>query len=155
MIKYLVTKAMKMEAEKMKKDAEEKLEHGKKKAMYVGLTVLAGAGAYISYKAFKNYMFDKDIEADLEYLESLDEEYDDDYDDEEYCDNKESNEEKYDDEMIEKINEFNSKRLNCENDEIVSPEQLNHFVDQIKSNKDEVEIKEDDFKEDKYEKYDE
>ncbi|MGL5694775.1 MAG: hypothetical protein ACRCXA_11900 [Peptostreptococcaceae bacterium] len=154
MIKYLVTKAMKIEAEKMRKDAEDKLESGKKKAIYVGVTLLAGAGAYISYKVIKNYMFERGIDADLEYLESL-EEYDEDSDDDYAYGISNEEKEEYNDEMVEKINEFNSRRLNCENDEIVSPEQLNHYIDQVKVDKDEVEINKDDFEEEKYDKYDE
>lgn len=137
MIRCLATKVL-------EKEALKKYEENKKVMMYAGITVLAGIGAYFSYKAIKNYMYDRELYDDLEYLESMDD-----------TDEEENENEYTDKELKEKVDEFNSRRLSYENDEIVSPKELNHYIDQIKVDKDKYDINEENFEEGKYEKYDE
>lgn len=138
MIKCMVTKALQREAEK-------KMEESKNTLIYAGVVALAGVGVYFSYKAIKNYIYDKSIEEDLRYLKSFEEDIEEDY-------AKHKNE---DEELKEKVDEFNSRRLNFENDEIVSPKELGHYIDQTKVNKDDIDLDKSDFEEDEYDKYDE
>ena len=53
------------------------------------------------------------------------------------------------------MDEFNSRRLNFENEDIVSPKELSHYVDQIKVDKDNTDINEEDSSKEKYDEYDE
>ncbi|WP_122639398.1 hypothetical protein [Romboutsia sp. Marseille-P6047] len=141
MIKYLATKFL-------EKQAEKRWEENKKIIMYTGITILTGLGAYFSYKKIKNYILDREMSDELNYLDYLEDE--ESYDKE--CDEI-YNKKDEDEELKEKIDEFNSRRLSYENDEIVSPKELNHYIDQIKVDK--CDIEEEEFEEDKYEKYDE
>ena len=64
-------------------------------------------------------------------------------------------EEAEEEELREKVDEFNSRRLNFENEDIVSPKELSHYVDQIKVDKDNTDINEEDSSKEKYDEYDE
>lgn len=129
MIKYLIKKKMQKEAE----------EHGKKVLIYTG-AVLTGVGVYVSYKAIKNHRRKRQMD-DAHYL--VDSEYDMyNYDDE-----------VEEDELQQKVDEFNSRRINCENCPDVSTEEMINYVESIKDSKDDVEINEEDYKEEEYDKY--
>lgn len=148
MIKYLITKVAQEEAERKMKD--------KKMMMYATVGVLAGVGAYVSYRAIRNCMANRELEKDLEYLQSYEDELNQDYIEDEYIkekNNKEEDNEK--EELREKVDEFNSRRLSCENEEVVSQKELNHCVDQIKSDKDNADIDKEYLKKEKYDEYDE
>lgn len=148
MIKYLIAKVAQEEAERRMKD--------KKMMMYAAVGVLAGVGAYVSYRAIKNCMADRELEEDLEYLQSYEDELDQDYYENEYIKEKtKKREEAEDKELREKVDEFNSRRLNFENEDIVSPKELSHYVDQIKVDKDNTDINEEDLSKEKYDEYDE
>ena len=148
MIKYLIAKVAQEEAERRMKD--------KKMMMYAAVGVLAGVGAYVSYRAIKNCMADRELEEDLEYLQSYEDELDQDYYENEYIKEKtKKREEAEDKELREKVDEFNSRRLNFENEDIVSPKELSHYVDQIKVDKDNTDINEGDLSKEKYDEYDE
>ncbi len=148
MIKYLIAKVAQEEAERRMKD--------KKMMMYAAVGVLAGVGAYVSYRAIKNCMADRELEEDLEYLQSYEDELDQDYYENEYIKEKtKKREEAEDKELREKVDEFNSRRLNFENEDIVSPKELSHYVDQIKVDKDNTDINEEDSSKEKYDEYDE
>lgn len=145
MIGQLATKAIKKEAEKVYDD-------NKKTLIYAGGIVLAGIGLYASYKAVKSFMVNKEYKDDLDYLESLENEDDLEYGYYDYSEETITE----DDELKEKIDEFNSRRLNTENEEIVSPNELNSYIENIKVDKDDAEIDlEVDESEEKYENYDE
>ena len=148
MIKYLIAKVAQEEAERRMKD--------KRMMMYAAVGVLAGVGAYVSYRAIKNCMADRELEEDLEYLQSYEDELDQDYYENEYIKEKtKKREEAEDKELREKVDEFNSRRLNFENEDIVSPKELSHYVDQIKVDKDNTDINEEDLSKEKYDEYDE
>ena len=148
MIKYLIAKVAQEEAERRMKD--------KKMMMYAAVGVLAGVGAYVSYRAIKNCMAYRELEEDLEYLQSYEDELDQDYYENEYIKEKtKKREEAEDKELREKVDEFNSRRLNFENEDIVSPKELSHYVDQIKVDKDNTDINEEDSSKEKYDEYDE
>lgn len=148
MIKYLIAKVAQEEAERRMKD--------KKMMMYAAVGVLAGVGAYVSYRAIKNCMADRELEEDLEYLQSYEDELDQDYYENEYIKEKtKKREEAEDKELREKVDEFNSRRLNFENEDIVSPKELSHYADQIKVDKDNTDINEEDSSKEKYDEYDE
>ena len=143
MIRQLATKALKNEAEQVCDDS-------KKTLIYVGGIVLAGIGLYASYRAVKHFMVDKQYEEDLDYLESLNDNLD--YDNYDYSDENISE----DQQLKEKVDEFNSRRLNSENEEIVSPNELNSYIENIKVDKDDAQINlEVNEGKDDYEKYDE
>ena len=97
MIKYLVKRTVK----------NEMLENSKKIAFYTGIAAVSTVGGYISYKAIKKMRSRKEDE--IEYLEY--EEYD--------SDDLENELEK--DELKEKVEEFNSRRICHENCEDASP----------------------------------
>jgi len=143
MIRQLATKALKNEAEQVCDD-------NKKTLIYAGGIVLAGIGLYASYRAVKHFMVDKQYKEDLDYLESLNDNLD--YD---YYDNDDENISE-DQQLKEKVDEFNSRRLNSENEEIVSPNELNSYIEKIKVDKDDAQINlEVNEGIEKYEKYDE
>lgn len=144
MIRQLATKALKNEAEQVCDDS-------KKTLIYAGGIVLAGIGLYASYRAVKHFMVDKQYKEDLDYLESLQND-DLDYDHYDYNDENISE----DQQLKEKVDEFNSRRLNSENEEIVSPNELNSYIENIKVDKDDAQINlEVNEGKDDYEKYDE
>ena len=137
MIKYLIKKKMKKEAE----------ENGKKALIYTG-AILTGVGAYFSYKAIKNYRINKELEEER-YLE------DSEYEIYNYDNDLESKKE--DEELEEKVNEFNSRRINCETCPQVSKEELESYVkdseEHKKEEKEEIVLDESQYKEEKYDKY--
>lgn len=153
MITYLLKKKVEKEAK----------EHGKKLMVYAGVA-LAGVGAYWVYKSVKKSKMDFE-EEERRYLTS------DDYDDEQYAElfdkaiedeytvlfdsaiDKEENKSIEDSELEEKINEFNSRRINCDNCPHVTKEEMQDFIDKTKSSKDEVQINPKDYKEEDYENY--
>lgn len=132
MIKYLIKKKIQKEAE----------EHGKKVLMYTG-AVLTGVGVYVSYKAIKNRRRKRQMD-DIHYL--VDSEYDMYNHDDEVEKNEKS-------ELQQKVDEFNSRRISYENCPDVSTEEMVNYVESIKNSKDDVEINEEDYKEEAYDKY--
>lgn len=131
MIKYLIKK-------KIQKEAEEK---GKKALIYTGV-VMTGVGVYLSYKMIKNHR-QKRLD-ETHYLIDSEYDLDDEFDYEE--DSEKS-------ELQEKVEEFNLRRINCENSPHVPQEEVNHYINSIEDSKDNIEINENDYKEDKYDKY--
>lgn len=133
MVKYLVKK-------KMKKEAEEK---GKKALIYTG-AVLTGVGAYFSYRAIKNHKINKELEEER-FLE-----------DSEYEIYNYENDEKS--ELEEKVKEFNSRRINFDDSNHSSKEELESYVkesEEIKEDeKDEIALDKEVYKENEYDKYD-
>ena len=147
MIRQLATKAL-------KKEAEQVYDYNKKALIYAGGIALAGIGLYASYRAVKHFMGNKEYEDDLAYLESLQEYEDNDLEYDYYENGEETSSE--DKELKEKVDEFNSRRLNTENEEIVSPNELHSYIEKIKVDKDDVEVDlEFDGSEENYEKYNE
>ncbi len=134
MVKYLIKK-------KMKKKAEE---NGKKSLIYAG-AVLTGVGAYFSYRAIKNRKLNKESEEE-NYLE--DSEY------EIYNYDKEKDE---NNDLEEKVKEFNSRRINYDNCPQVSREDLESYVNESevhkKEEKNEIDLDENGYKEEGYDKY--
>lgn len=127
MIKYLVKRKVK----------NQMLESSKKMAFYTGIAAVSTAGMYLSYKTIKK-MRDR-YKDEIEYLE-----------DEEYKLNSLENDlEK--DELKEKIYEFNSRRICCENCEDTSPEEITKHINSIKDDKENMEI--DEYESEKYEDY--
>ena len=108
MIKYLVKRTVK----------NEMLENSKKIAFYTGIAAVSTVGGYISYKAIKKMRSRKEDE--IEYLEY--EEYD--------SDDLENELEK--DELKEKVEEFNSRRICHENCEDASPGEIEKHINSIK-----------------------
>lgn len=153
MITYLIKKKVEKEAK----------EHGKKLMIYAGVA-LAGVGAYWAYKAVKKSKMDFD-EEELKYLTS------DDYDEEKYAElfdkaiedeytglfdsaiEKEKTKSSEDCDLEQKIEEFNSRRITCENCPHVTQEEMQDFLDKAKSSKNDVEINPEDYKEENYENY--
>ncbi len=129
MIKYLIKR--KVENELMK--------NSKKIAMYTGVGVaVLGTGAYFSYKTIKRR---KALREEIQYLE--DEEYE--------INNFEEDLEKQ--ELKDKVDEFNSRRICCENCEDASQDELKKYVDSISEDKKNVKIDENLYENDKYEQY--
>ncbi|MGX4600633.1 hypothetical protein [Faecalimicrobium sp. JNUCC 81] len=146
MIKYLIKK-------KVKREAEEK---GKKMLLYSGV-VITGVGAYCSYKAIKKYKQNRNSE---NYLD--DSEYDIYAYDEYGCDHEcgcesyeEVNEENFPkDELEEKIEEFNSRRITDENTPDADVNEMESKLNKVGNNKIDIKINENNYKEDDYNKYD-
>ncbi|RDY24623.1 hypothetical protein CHF27_000025 [Romboutsia maritimum] len=114
-----------------------------KKAMIYGGTILAGAGIYFSYKAIQNHKKNKD---DYNYLDNEYNMYDYNYG-ENY---KEDNE---DDELEEKVEEFNSRRINQDNCPHVEKEEMKQHLNNVQDNKENAEIDKEQYKEGYYDKY--
>ena len=131
MVKYFIEKKIEKEVE----------QNGKKALIFTGV-ILTGIGAYASYKAIKKYMTNlkQDDNESEHYL--IDSEYE--------IYNYEDNEKN---ELEEKVNEFNSRRINSDNSNHVSQEDMANYVNSTEDTKDEVEINKGDYKEDEYEKY--
>ena len=125
MIKYLVKRTVK----------NEMLENSKKIAFYTGIAAVSTVGGYISYKAIKKMRSRKDY---LEY-----EEYD--------SDDLENELEK--DELKEKVEEFNSRRICHENCEDASPGEIEKHINSIKDDKENMKIDTDEYKSVEYENY--
>lgn len=154
MVKYLIKK-------KMKREAEEK---GKKMLMYSGV-VITGVGAYCSYKMIKKYKQNKK-EMNERYLE--DSEYDvyayDEYgvDHECECNNHQEHncdcyhyedipeEKEPKTELEEKIEEFNSRRITDENTPDADVNEMESKLNKVEDIKNDIE---EEYKEDEYEKY--
>ncbi|HSQ89079.1 hypothetical protein [Romboutsia sp.] len=132
MVKYLLKK-------KMQKEVEER---GKRALIYGG-AVLTGTGVYFSYRAIKNRKLNKGL-AEESYLN--DSEY------EIYNYDKEEN-----DELEEKVKEFNSRRINYDNCEQVSKNDLEDYVNKSEVYKEEekngIGLDENEYKEKGYDKY--
>lgn len=132
MVKYLVKRKMKKESQK----------NGKKALIYTG-AVLTGVGAYFSYRAIKNHKINKELEEEQFLEDSEYELYN--YEDEEK------------EELQEKVNEFNSKRINGDEYPHTSKEQLESYVKESeeykKEEKDEIVLDENNYKEEEYDKY--
>ena len=129
MIKYLVKRKVK----------NEMLENSKKIAFYTGIAAVYTVGGYISYKDIKKMRSRKEDE--IEYLEY--EEYD--------SDDLENELEK--DELIEKVDEFNSRRICHENCEDASPREIEKHINSIKDDKENMKIDTDEYKSVEYENY--
>ena len=124
MIKYLVKRKVK----------NEMLENSKKIAFYTGIAAVSTVGGYISYKAIKKMRSRKEDE--IEYLEY--EEYDSD---------------DLDNELKEKVEEFNSRRICHENCEDASPGEIEKHINSIKDDKENMKIDTDEYKSVEYENY--
>ncbi|MGL4914078.1 MAG: hypothetical protein ACRC3Y_16775, partial [Romboutsia sp.] len=139
MVKYLIKR-------KMKKEAQQK---GKKTLIYTG-AVLTGVGAYFSYRALKNYKIKRELEEE-QYLE------DSEYEIYNYDNEMDRTEDDYDDELEEKVNEFNSRRINHDTCPHVSKEELESYVKESEEykeeEKEEIILDKNKYKEDKYDKY--
>ena len=131
MVKYFIEKKI-----------EKEVEQNGKKALILTGAILTGIGAYASYKAIKKYMTNlkQDDNQSEHYL--IDSEYE--------IYNYEDNEKN---ELEEKVNEFNSRRINSDNSNHVSQEDMANYVNSIEDTKDDVEINKGYYKEDEYEKY--
>ena len=131
MVKYFIEKKI-----------EKEVEPNGKKALILTGAILTGIGAYASYKAIKKYMtkLKQDDNESEHYL------IDSEYEIYNYDDNEKN-------ELEEIVNEFNSRRINSDNSNHVSQEDMANYVNSIEDTKDEVEINKGDYKEDEYEKY--
>lgn len=126
----------------VKKKVQKEVKHNGKKALIYGGAVLTGAGAYFSYKAIKNHKLNKELEEDGYFQDSEYEIYN--YDN----DNNENSE------LEEKVNEFNSRRMNYDNCTHVSKEDLESYVNESQEdNKEDIDIDQNAYKEEPYEKY--
>ena len=129
MIKYLIERKIK----------NEMLEKSKKAAFYTGVATVSAVGVYISYKTIKKMKSRKKDE--IEYLEY--EEYE--------SDNLEDKLEK--DELKEKVDEFNSRRICCENCEDSSSEEIKKHINSIKDDKENMKIDTDEYENEEYDNY--
>ena len=132
MIKYMIKRKVKNEL----------VENRKKVALYTGLAAASATGIYISYKLIKKIK-DKN-EDDFNYLE---------YDEDEEFRQFEKELDKQ--ELKEKVDEFNSRRICSENCDDSSPEEMTKYIDSIEDDKKNIKIDEDEYKDDKYEEYEE
>jgi len=132
MMKYCIKQKLENEVE----------QNGKKILIYTG-AVLAGVGAYLSYKAIKNHKQKSQKEDDY-YLTDNE------------CDiyNYDDLEENEKNELEEKVNEFNSRRINHDNSPHISKEEMTSYVNSVEDTKDDVQINKGDYREDEYDKYD-
>lgn len=109
----------------------------KKIAIYTGVSVASIAGSYFSYKVIKKI---KNKHRDeIQYLDCKKDEENSLRDESEY------------NELKEKVDEFNSRRICCENCEDSSPEDIKKHIDSIKDYKKNVEINE--YEIEKYDNY--
>jgi len=129
MIKYIIKRKVK----------NEMLENRKKIAFYIGLAAASTAGAYLSYKVIKKIRNKNEIQ----YLEYEEDELND------------FNDQLNNDELKEKVDEFNSRRICCENCEDVSPEEMTKYINSIEDDKKNVEINENEYETEEYENYEE
>ena len=121
-----------MEKRKIKNEV---LENRKKIAMYAGAITLSTAGVYLPYKAIKKIK--NKHKDDIQYLE-YEEDKTEDFENQE---------------LKEKIDEFNSRRICSENHKDSSPEEINKYTHSIKDDKENVEINENEYESEKYENY--
>lgn len=134
-----------------KKIEKETEEHGKKMMIYAGIA-LAGVGAYCVYKAVKNSRMNFEEEEER-YLSH------EDYDEDEYAElfdqaieevDKKDAEKK---DIEKKVEEFNSRRISCENCTDATQEEMQDFLDKAKDGKKDVQVNPEDYKEEEYDKY--
>lgn len=118
-----------------RKVKNEVLEKRKKIAMYAGAITLSTAGVYLSYKAIKKIK--NKHKDDIQYLE-YEEDTIEDFENEE---------------LKEKVDEFNSRRICSENHKDSSPEEINKYIDSIKDDKENVKINESEYETEEYENY--
>lgn len=126
MIKYFIKR----------KVENEMLIKGKKIAFYTGVATISTVGIYLSYKTIKKMIGNKEDE--IQYLEY-----------EEYEEDKLNSLES--DDLKEKVNEFNSRRICSENCEDSSPEEMIKQINSIKDDKENMKI--DEYQSEKYEDY--
>ena len=127
MIKYMIKRKVK----------NEMLENRKKIAIYTGISVASTAGVYFSYKAIKKIK--NKHKDEIQYLECKKDKI-----------NVFENDLEYN-ELKEKVDEFNSRRICCENCEDSSPKEMNRYVNSIKDYKKDVKI--DEYESEEYDKY--
>lgn len=134
-----------------KKIEKETEEHSKKVMVYAGIA-LAGVGAYCVYRAVKNsrMSFEEEEERYLSH---------EDYDEDEYAElfdqaieevDKKDAEKK---DIEKKVEEFNSRRISCENCTDATQEEMQDFLDKVKDSKKDVKVNPEDYKEAEYENY--
>lgn len=126
MIKYFIKR----------KVENEMLIKGKKIAFYTGVATISTVGIYLSYKTIKKMISNNEDE--IQYLEY--ETYEEDE-----LNSLES------DDLKEKVNEFNSRRICSENCEDSSPEEMIKQINSIKDDKENMKI--DEYQSEKYEDY--
>ena len=131
MIKYLIERKIK----------NEMLEKSKKAAFYTGVATVSAVGVYISYKTIKKMKSRKKDE--IEYLEY--EEYE--------SHNLEDKLEK--DKLKEKVDEFNSRRICCENCEDSSSEEIKKHINSIKDDKENMKKDTNEYENEEYDNYEE
>ena len=135
-----------------KKLDEEVEQHSKKVMLVTAGVVLAGVGSFLAYKAIKKQI--NSVEEELKYLNDVE------LDEFEYCDNVyTSNDEKeeettVDPELQEKVNEFNSRRISCENCKDATREEMQHYLNITRDNKNQVEVDPSSYAEGVYDNYD-
>lgn len=141
MITYFLKKKIEKEAE----------QHGKKIMIYAGIA-LAGAGVYGVYRTIKNSRNNFKQE-EFKYYSNKD------YDEDEYAGlfdqaiEKVEKQEAQQKELEEKVEEFNSRRINSENCPDVSKEEMQDFLDKVEDGKKDIEVNPEDYKEEGYENY--
>lgn len=141
MLTYLVKRQMK---KKNKMD-------NKKIMAYTGLA-LTGAGAYMSYRVIKKRNSKCNMNEDTYLNNSSFGNNGANLDDDKKMDNSSG----YKSDLVDKVNEFNSKRISHDNCEHVSNEEMQHYLNTAESDKDEITI-ENNYgdKYDEYEEYEE
>ena len=129
MIKYMIKRKVK----------NEMLDYRTKIAIYTGISLASTAGVYFSYKTIKKIK--KKQKNDIQDLE---------------CKNDKINvleNDSQQNELKEKIEEFNSRRICSDNSEDSSPKEMDKYINSIKDYKKDIKINENEYKIDEYEKY--
>ncbi|MBQ9013645.1 MAG: hypothetical protein IJ094_08865, partial [Bacilli bacterium] len=114
-------------------------ENNKKIAIYAGISI-AALGAYFSYKTYKRI---KNNQEEMQYIDN------ENYEINNLRDDLEGKE------LKEKVDEFNSRRISSENCEDVEQNDVKKYVDSIKEDKENININEDEYNQEKYDEYDE
>ena len=109
-----------------RKIKNEMLEKNKKVAFYTGVATVSAVGVYISYKTIKKMKSRKKDELE-DKLEK--------------------------DELKEKVDEFNSRRICCENCEDSSSEEIKKHINSIKDDKENMKIDTDEYENEEYDNY--
>lgn len=142
MISYFIQKKLEEEVE----------QHSKKVMLMTAGIVLAGVGSFIAYKAIKKQI--NSVEEELKYLNDVE------LDEFEYCDkvyslnDEKEKEEQVDSELEEKVNEFNSRRISCENCNDATREEMQHYLNITRDSKNQVEVDPSSYAEGVYDNYD-
>lgn len=140
MISYFIQKKLEEEVE----------QHSKKVMLMTAGIVLAGVGSFIAYKAIKKQI--NSVEEELKYLNDVE------LDEFEYCDKvyslNDEKEEQVDSELEEKVNEFNSRRISCENCNDATREEMQHYLNITRDSKNQVEVDPSSYAEGVYDNYD-